>query len=169
MKHLGRCDEGISNSSTLCHQSWSLRNSCADKAQSCNYAPNDQEARQNTGDWTHGARRTVTDQVMVITIDWTEDARRPATDQVMVMAAVKAAHKIGKILLILNIFKTANKGAINFETDARRYRHAKSTAVQPTLDPNPNLRIAQQFVTITNGNRTVTFKHFCKMIHIKVR
>lgn len=44
-----------------------------------------------------------------------------------------------------------------------------STAVEPALDPLPNVGIAQNFVTTTDGQRTIFCMHFRKAPRIQVR
>lgn len=51
---------------------------------------------------------------------------------------------------------------MNFEPDARRDRHATSTAVPLTLDQYTNVVIAQQGLKITDAQEIVACTHICE-------
>lgn len=66
-------------------------------------------------------------------------------------------HERQKILLIIYLFIAAGKKAENLRADAMPQRHATYSAEKPTPESLTNIAIAQQIVTITDGQRTIAW------------
>lgn len=78
----------------------------------------------------------------------TDGARRQVMNQAQVMAAHQNVAKSQRILFVLNLFTTVDKGEISIGTEKTQQIHATFTAGPPSFEPRCNVDIKPHVVTI---------------------
>lgn len=69
---------------------------------------------------------------------------------------------------IILLFRNSRQRGNQLRNDTTPHRHATPTTVELASNPRLNVGITQQAVLITDGQRTITNRHFCETQNIQV-